>query len=82
MRSHVVGICRARSPHCTHASTHTTLTCTHGTPRRLEVVSDRFDGLPAVRRHQLVYGLLGEEFSQGLHALSMSCKTAQEAGRQ
>uniref|UniRef100_A0A7S3VUN7 Bola-like protein n=1 Tax=Dunaliella tertiolecta TaxID=3047 RepID=A0A7S3VUN7_DUNTE len=46
---------------------------------KLELVSEKFAGLPAVRRHQLVYGLLDEEFKQGLHALSMKLKTPEEA---
>lgn len=45
---------------------------------RLELHSDKFAGLTLVKRHQLVYGLLGEEFQQGLHALSMVTKTPAE----
>jgi stress-induced morphogen len=46
---------------------------------RLQVVSDAFGGLGPVKRHQLVYGLLSEEFAAGLHALSMDLKTPAEA---
>ncbi len=48
--------------------------------RRLEVISEAFAGLPLVKRHQLVYGLLGDELKAGLHALSMKLKTPTEAG--
>ncbi len=44
----------------------------------MELYSDRFSGLTLVKRHQLVYSLLGEEFQQGLHALSMVTKTPAE----
>jgi BolA protein len=45
---------------------------------RLEVVSSAFAGLPLVKRHQLVFGLLKEEMAAGLHALSMHLKTPEE----
>ncbi|MFT8715650.1 BolA family protein [Gluconobacter potus] len=35
------------------------------------ITSARFDGLNRVARHRLVNGLLAEEFSSGLHALSL-----------
>lgn len=50
-------------------------------PCRLEVTSDGFAGLGQVKRHQLVYGLLGEEFAAGLHALSMTTKTTAEVAK-
>ncbi|GFR40980.1 hypothetical protein Agub_g1645, partial [Astrephomene gubernaculifera] len=46
---------------------------------RLEVTSEAFAGLPLIKRHQLIYGLLGDEFKAGLHALSMTTKTPAEA---
>lgn len=44
----------------------------------VKVVSDKFTGLTTVKRHRLVYDLLKEEFSQGLHALSLVTKTPDE----
>jgi len=45
---------------------------------RVVVVSDRFEGLPLVRRHQTVNGILEREFQDGLHALSMQTLTEAE----
>jgi BolA protein len=47
---------------------------------KVVVVSARFDGLPAVRRHQLVYGALGLEMQQkpGIHALAITSRTPSE----
>ncbi|EKX36286.1 hypothetical protein GUITHDRAFT_79024, partial [Guillardia theta CCMP2712] len=45
---------------------------------RLKVVSSKFEGLSLVKRHQMVYALLNEQFQQGLHALNIVAKTPQE----
>lgn len=45
---------------------------------RLEVVSEDFVGLSAVKRHQRVYDLLKGEFETGLHALSLHCLSVEE----
>jgi len=45
---------------------------------KVVVVSDRFSGMPRVRRHQAVNGLLAEELAEGLHALSLSTLTPEE----
>ncbi len=45
---------------------------------RVVVVSDRFEGLPLVRRHQTVNRILEREFEDGLHALSMQTLTGVE----
>lgn len=45
---------------------------------KVVVVSERFAGMPRVRRHQAVNGLLAEELSDGLHALSISPLTPEE----
>ena len=45
---------------------------------KLRVVSEKFDGVPLVKRHQLVYSLLDEEFKAGLHALNITAKTPKE----
>ena len=50
-----------------------------GTHFKLRVVSASFDGLAAVRRHQLVYGLLDAQFRDGLHALNIVARTPAEA---
>lgn len=45
---------------------------------KLVIVTDAFDGIPRVRRHQRVNGILEQEFKDGLHALSMQTMTPQE----
>ena len=45
---------------------------------RVVVVSERFEGLPLVRRHQTVNQLLERELAEGLHALSMQTLTGAE----
>jgi acid stress-induced BolA-like protein IbaG/YrbA len=42
------------------------------------VVSAQFAGLNRVRRHQLVYGALGERMREEIHALSMKTLTPDE----
>ena len=44
----------------------------------LYCVSPKFEGLSAVKRQQLVYGLLKVEFKAGLHALELTLKTPKE----
>ena len=39
------------------------------------VVSARFEGLPKVRQHQLVYAALGDRMREEVHALSMTTLT-------
>lgn len=46
---------------------------------RIFIVSEAFQGLSRVARHQLVYGLLQDEFEGGLHALNIVAKTPEEA---
>eukprot|EP00282_Hemiselmis_andersenii_P020513 CAMPEP_0172040092 /NCGR_PEP_ID=MMETSP1041-20130122/24293_1 /TAXON_ID=464988 /ORGANISM="Hemiselmis andersenii, Strain CCMP439" /LENGTH=100 /DNA_ID=CAMNT_0012697925 /DNA_START=27 /DNA_END=329 /DNA_ORIENTATION=+ len=45
---------------------------------QVKVVSDKFEGLSRVKRHQLVYSLLDEHFKAGLHALNIQAKTPAE----
>jgi stress-induced morphogen len=47
---------------------------------KVVVVSARFDGLSAVKRHQLVYGALSEEMNAkpGIHALAITSRTPAE----
>jgi acid stress-induced BolA-like protein IbaG/YrbA len=39
------------------------------------IVSVRFEGLPKVRQHQLVYAALGDRMREEVHALSMTTLT-------
>ena len=42
------------------------------------VVSSVFDGERSVRRHQLVYGTLGERVGTDIHALALKTLTPEE----
>jgi acid stress-induced BolA-like protein IbaG/YrbA len=42
------------------------------------IVSNAFDALSKVRRHQLVYAALGERMREEIHALSMTTLTPAE----
>ena len=48
----------------------------------LTIVSDSFSTLTRVRRHQLVYKLLSEEMSGGVHALALHLYTKEEWARE
>lgn len=56
----------------------------HNVPKGAEthfkvvVVSARFDGVSAVKRHQLVYGALAEEMRGGVHALAITSRSPAE----
>ncbi|MFT7561519.1 MAG: BolA protein [Flavobacteriales bacterium] len=50
------------------SETHFKLTC----------ISEEFDGLNAVKRHQKVYALAKDCFAEGLHALALHLYTDQE----
>lgn len=45
---------------------------------KVVVVTDSFDGVPRVRRHQTVNGILRDELAGPLHALSMETLTPAE----
>jgi BolA protein len=47
---------------------------------KVVVVSERFEGVSAVKRHQLVYGALAEEMKSkpGIHALAITSRTPAE----
>jgi BolA family transcriptional regulator, general stress-responsive regulator len=47
---------------------------------RLHLVSDRFEGLPRLARHRLVYDSLGQMMQREVHALAMVLQTPDEAG--
>ena len=44
------------------------------------IVSEKFEGLNPVKRHQLVYGALGDELrmKKGIHALAITSRTPGE----
>jgi acid stress-induced BolA-like protein IbaG/YrbA len=42
------------------------------------IVSAEFEGLPRVRRHQMVYAALGDRMREQIHALSMKTLTPTE----
>ena len=46
------------------------------------IVCDSFQGLTAVKRHQLVYKALGAQMGQAIHALSIQTYTPEEWQRQ
>ncbi|KAK9115529.1 hypothetical protein Sjap_014476 [Stephania japonica] len=46
----------------------------------LNIVSSKFNDQSLVKRHRMVYDLLGEELQSGLHAVSIVAKTPQEVG--
>jgi acid stress-induced BolA-like protein IbaG/YrbA len=60
------------------------LACEHlaidgdGAHFQAQIVSAAFEGLSRVRRHQLVYGALGERMREEIHALSMQTLTPAE----
>jgi BolA protein len=45
---------------------------------KLVIVSNSFEGMPRVRRHQTVNGILEDELREKIHALSMETLTAAE----
>ena len=45
---------------------------------KLIVVSERFEGLTAVKRHQTMYALLADELRGGVHALALHLYTPAE----
>ncbi len=47
---------------------------------RLHMVSRRFEGLPRLARHRLVYHSLGPMMQREVHALSLVLQTPEEAG--
>jgi len=44
----------------------------------VEIVSNDFLNMSPIQRHQLVYGILGEELKGDLHAISLSLMTSEE----
>ncbi|CAH0703026.1 unnamed protein product [Spodoptera exigua] len=56
----------------------------HNVPKGAEthfkvvVVSDKFEGLPLIKRHRLINDILKDELQSGVHALSIVAKTPQQ----
>lgn len=48
---------------------------------KVVIVSERFDGVAPVGRHQLVYRALTEELREGVHALAITSRTPAEWAR-
>lgn len=46
------------------------------------VIAKEFDGQRSLRRHQLVYGTLGQRVGQEIHALALKTMTPEEARSQ
>ncbi|KAF7428270.1 hypothetical protein PC9H_007491 [Pleurotus ostreatus] len=44
----------------------------------VQIVSEAFKGKNTMQRHRMIYSLLSDEFSKGLHALSLKTKTPDE----
>lgn len=47
-----------------------------GSHYNLVLVSDHFEGISQVKRHQQVYALVGELMSNPIHALALHCYTS------
>ncbi|CAG8543387.1 3972_t:CDS:2 [Ambispora leptoticha] len=45
---------------------------------RVSIVSNEFEGKTLMQRHRLVYSILSEELSGGVHALTIKAKTPKE----
>lgn len=45
---------------------------------KVTLVSDQFNGMPRVRRHQSIYKILAEELAHGVHALALHLYSPQE----
>lgn len=45
---------------------------------KVVVVSEKFTGLPLIKRHRLVNHVLGEELEKSVHALSITAKTPEQ----
>lgn len=45
---------------------------------RVKIISDKFEGMNRVKRHQLVYSLLSDLMNNPIHALAIEAKTPGE----
>ena len=53
-------------------------TSNNNTHFRLHIVSGEFEGVKALKRHQMVYAVLSEEMPSIIHALAMHLKAPSE----
>jgi BolA protein len=44
----------------------------------VSIVSAEFEGLSSIKRHQLIYDILGDLIPQDIHALKIQAKTPEE----
>jgi len=72
------------TPDSIRATLESGLACEHldvrGDGQHFEavIVSPEFEGLSRIRRHQRVYGVLGDRMREEIHALSMTTLTPAE----
>jgi len=45
---------------------------------KIVLVSDQFDTMPLIKRHQMIYEILAKEMKNGIHALTMHTLTQAE----
>ncbi|KAK7291312.1 hypothetical protein RIF29_06339 [Crotalaria pallida] len=64
--------------HAGHAAMKQNPSDNQETHFNLNIVSPKFEGQTLVKRHRMVYDLLADELSSGLHALSIVAKTPHE----
>jgi stress-induced morphogen len=64
--------------HAGHAGSRETISPSGETHFKVSVVSESFVGMNQVKRHRAVFGLLKEELSGPVHALSLDTKTPAE----
>ncbi|CAL0323886.1 unnamed protein product [Lupinus luteus] len=64
--------------HAGHAAMKENSSDNKETHFNLKIVSPKFEGQNLVKRHRMVYDLLSDELSSGLHALSIVAKTPHE----
>ena len=53
-------------------------TSKNNTHFRLHIVSKEFEGVRAIKRHQMVYAILSDEMPSVIHALAMHLKAPSE----
>ncbi|PCI49275.1 MAG: BolA family transcriptional regulator [Moraxellaceae bacterium] len=53
-------------------------TSSNNTHFRLIIVAQKFEGLRALQRHKMVYGILSEEMPATIHALALDLKSPSE----
>lgn len=64
--------------HAGHAPMRALPTSPQETHFNLKIVSPKFTGQTLVKRHRMVYDLLADELTSGLHAISIVAKAPQE----